>query len=403
MARRPSHGLFALAGLLAAAAVLTLLFLADFTRAVHVNGWLVPQQGMIKVFAPRPGIVTALHVSEGAAIRKGEPLLTLSDELQSAALGNTQAQIARRLAERLASLHEELRQQRRLFAQQHVALLERVAALRAEESQAALEIRLLNSRVSIAARAEALQRSLREANFISDMRLQQAESETIEQRARAVALERGRLAIARERLALEAELKDLPLRSQKELGAIERGISQLREEQAQVEAKREIVLPAPQDGTATAVQAVLGAQAATTAPLVSILPADARLEAHLYSPSRGIGLVRPGQRVLVRYQAYPYQKFGHHEGIVTSVSRSAVAPAELPVELTGLTGLTGVGPGEPIYRITVRLGEDSPVGYGKALALKPGMMLEADIALEKRRLFEWVLDPLYTVTGKWAK
>jgi hypothetical protein len=29
------------------------------------------------------------------------------------------------------------------------------------------------------------------------------------------------------------------------------------------------------------------------------------------------------------------------------------------------------------------------------------MLLEADVALEQRRLFEWVLDPIYTVTRRW--
>lgn len=403
VARRPSHGLFALFGLIAAAAIVALLVFAEFTRTVRIDGWLVPHEGMIKVFAPRPGVVTALHVSEGAPIRKGAPLLTLSDELQSAALGATQAGIASRMAERRASLQEELRQQRRLLAQQQAALARRVTALRTEQAQIEREIELLQKRVSIAARAEALHRSLRETNFISDMRMQQAESETIEHRSRAAALERSRLAIARERMALESELQDLPLRAQKDIAAIERGIAQLGEEQATIEAKREIVLPAPQDGTATAIQAVLGASAATTVPLLSIVPSDARLEAHLYSPSRAMGFVRPGQRVLLRYQAYPYQKFGHHEGVVASVSRSAVSPAELPAELGSLAGATGAGAGEPVYRITVNLERQSVAAYGKDLPLQPGMMLEADVSLEKRRLYEWVLDPLYTITGKWTQ
>jgi membrane fusion protein len=29
------------------------------------------------------------------------------------------------------------------------------------------------------------------------------------------------------------------------------------------------------------------------------------------------------------------------------------------------------------------------------------MQLEADVLIEKRRLIEWVLDPIFTLTGKW--
>ena len=39
--------------------------------------------------------------------------------------------------------------------------------------------------------------------------------------------------------------------------------------------------------------------------------------------------------------------------------------------------------------------------YRTEMPLQAGMQLEADIALEKRRLIEWALDPLFTLTGKW--
>ena len=62
---------------------------------------------------------------------------------------------------------------------------------------------------------------------------------------------------------------------------------------------------------------------------MTLVPAGALLEARLYGPSRAIGFVRPGQRVLLRYDAYPHQKFGHYAGTVTAVSRATVSPGEL--------------------------------------------------------------------------
>ena len=145
-----------------------------------------------------------------------------------------------------------------------------------------------------------------------------------------------------------------------------------------------------------------GAKADTGTPLLSIVPPTSRLEAHLYAPSRSIGFVRTGQRVQLRYQAFPYQRFGHYEGVVAAISRAALSPAELPPQLAGLTSVTGVAAGaaaEPIYRITVSLTSQTVTAYGAQTPLQPGMTLEADVALERRRLFEWMLDPLYAVTG----
>src|SRR5512132_1634963 len=119
------------------------------------------------------------------------------------------------------------------------------------------------------------------------------------------------------------------------------------------EARRRIVIPAPQDGTVTAIQAEPGGRADTTVPLLSIVPTGSKLEAQLFSPSRAIGFVRPGQRVRLRYQAFPYQKFGQYEGIVAFVSRSAISPGELTQQLAGLTSLYRAN--EPVYCITVSL------------------------------------------------
>jgi membrane fusion protein len=30
------------------------------------------------------------------------------------------------------------------------------------------------------------------------------------------------------------------------------------------------------------------------------------------------------------------------------------------------------------------------------------MQLDADIVIERRKLIEWMFDPLFTMTGKWA-
>jgi membrane fusion protein len=403
LAPRVSHRVFTAAGVFAAAAILALLFGASFTRTARVGGWLVPQQGVARVLAPRPGVVTALHVGEGTVVRKGQPLVTLSDELQSATLGAVQAEVARQLADRRTSLLAERDQQRRLAAQQQRALADRVAAMQGEARQLEREIEVLTSRVAIAQRNEALHREQARQGFVSEMRLQLAESETLEQVARRGALERALMSLQREAGTAAAELADLPLKHQKEQALIERGLAQLGQERAESEARREIVVPAPGDGTVTTIQAVVGAGANTTAPLMAIVPARDKLDAHLYGPSRAVGFVRPGQRVRLRYQAYPYQRFGHHEGTVASVSRSAVSPAELPAPLAALVaGPAGAAAApEPTYRIVVELASQSVHAYGQAVALQPGMTVEAEVTLERRRLVEWVLEPIYAVTGKW--
>lgn len=393
-----SHRLFTAFALVAIAAIVALLYFGEFTRKARISGWLVAEGGIARVFAPRPGVVAHLHVKEGMRVRQGDPLLALSAELQSTTLGATQAEISRRLASQRASLLTQRQETGRLATQQQRAMGERIAALQTELTQIDGEIELQRSRLRLAREAEGLQSDLRAQNFISAQAFQQAQSARIEQEARLRALERSRTTVLREKLTLESERRDLPLKSAAESSTIDRSIADVERQLAEAEAQREIIIPAPQDGTVTGIHVELGSSAAVNVPLLSIVPNNARLQAHLYSPSRAVGFVRPGQRVLLRYHAYPYQKFGHYAGVVASVSRSAVSPSDLPPQLSGIVGQPGNN--EPVYRITVSLERQAVTAYGQPVALQPGMQLEADVAIETRRLAEWVLDPLYTLTGR---
>jgi membrane fusion protein len=394
-----SHGLFAIFAVLTVGCILCLLFFADYTRKARINGWLVPQQGIVRIYAPQAGVIAKLYVKEGMEVRRDAPLIELSAELQSEALGATQEEIARRFVARRDSLTAERALQQELYQQNAMALFDRIAALRSEQEHLQRELEVQRARVQLAEAFAAHQRDLRERGLNTEQRLQEAEQSRLDQVMQVRSLERTVVSTQRERLTLEGELRDLPLNTQKRLAEIDRDIASTEQQLAETEARRRIVIPAPEDGTVTAIQAEPGSRADASVPLLSIVPRGAKLEAHLFSPSRAIGFVRPGQRVLLRYQAFPYQKFGHHEGVVVSVSRSAVNPAELTQQLAGLTSLYQAN--EPVYRIVVSLGSQTVTAYGEQLPLQPGMQLEASVLIEKRPLIEWVFDPLFTVTGSW--
>ena len=129
------------------------------------------------------------------------------------------------------------------------------------------------------------------------------------------------------------------------------------------------------------------------APLATLIPPDAALEAHLFAPSRSIGFLRVGQDVLLRYLAYPHQKFGSHAGRVIAIARSPLSAPEL-----GFTPPDGTR--EPLYRIKVELAAQSVPAYGRDEPLQPGMQVEADLLLDRRRLIEWVFEPLLSLAGR---
>jgi membrane fusion protein len=394
---RPSHRLFAAFGVLAIAGVVALLWFGSYTHKARINGWLVPDLGLVRLVAPQPGVVTEVYVKEGDEVGNGAPLLLLSTEVESEAVGATRKQVVRRLRDRRDSLTAERERQQQLYTQQTEQAVARLAAMTNEREQLQRAIEIQQSRVQLADRTLEQMRELRGRQLVTEQRLQAAEQDKLDQAVKLKEYQRKLAGLDQDLVKLRGELAELPLRQQTQLGETDRNIAALDQELAEAESRRQILLTAPQAGTISAIQAAPGSNVNTTVPLLSIVPAGSVLQAQLFSPSRSIGFVQPGQRVLLRYQAFPYQKFGFYEGHVVDVSRASLSPSELPLQLSGLTSLYGST--EPVYRITVDLAKQTATAYGKPAGLQPGMQLEADVLIETRSLIEWVLDPLYTLTG----
>ncbi len=400
LAPRASHSAMATFAL-AVVGLIGLLLTTSYTRTVRIAGMLVSEPGLVRVFAPQPGVLVRLYVREGRRVTRGAPLMELSTELQTVALGDTREAVVHRLQSRRDSLLSVRRGQVQLQARQAESITKRLGAVKDAEEHLSQEALLLRSRIVLAGMGVGRQQQLYASRLVSVQTLDQAQDTMLQLASEKQSLERQRAALEQERVSLSTDLADLPLKNRAELAETDRTIAELEQEIAESEARRQIVLAAPQNGTVSAVQAELGSSVNTSVPLLDIIPAGSRLRAQLFAPSRAIGFVAPGQHVLLRYEAFPYQKFGSYKGVVASVSRAAVSPAELPQQLTGLTTLYDAH--APIYRVTVVLERQDVTAYGKPVALQPGMQLQADVQIEKRRLIDWVFDPLYTLTGRWQR
>jgi membrane fusion protein len=188
--------------------------------------------------------------------------------------------------------------------------------------------------------------------------------------------------------AARQQLAQLPLDAAAKRNDTERQLAGIAQSMAQNELQRAVVLRAPRDGTVSAVLPKPGQMVSAGQSLLSILPAGSALQAQLLVPSRAIGFIDPGSRVVLRYEAFPYQKFGQQYGQVTDVSRSALNSSEIAT-------LIGQQSQQPLYRVQVKLDEQFVLAYGHKEPVKPGMTLQADILMDRRSLLEWVFEPLY--------
>jgi membrane fusion protein len=382
--------LVALSGSLGGVLLLFFCF-GSYTRRENVTGQIVPSGGLLNVSAVNAGVVSRVLVRDGQQVQAGTPLLEISSEQGSAVLGDTHALIARQLADQHGRLDADLDTQQQATQQLEQALRGKIVLLRSQLGQMGSQIDIQRQQAQSAADMLKRVEPLIAKGYISAFQIQQQKSAMLDAQSQYKALVRQQLDLRQQIADAEQQLAKLPLDSSTLRNDTERKLADVNQSMAQNEMQRAVILRAPVDGVVSVVLPKPGQMVSVGQSLLSLLPTKSTLQAQLLVPSRAVGFIAPGNRVVLRYQSFPYQKFGQQYGRVAEVSRSALTPPEVAAVL-GQSPQQDQG---PLYRVQVALDHQQVQAYGKPESVKPGMALDADILMERRSLIEWSFEPLY--------
>ena len=374
---------------LAAGTALLLIAVAlwgQYTRRERVEGYLALDTGAARVLSPDAGRVTELVIKEGDEVKAGDPMATISLERSTGSGASTSEAVAQEMHSRRAILEKEQSQWRELGTQQVEQVRRRVKDLGNELTQIDREMKLQEVRIKSA--KEQLDRYhglAGEKKFVSEALVKQKQDEVTDQEIKLQTLRRQRSQVERDLSAAKMEEPAIELRSRAQIEQVSRQISELKEGLTQVEAKRETVIRAPMAGVVTNIAVNRGQSIAADSPLAMVLPKGSGLHVELLVPTRAIGFVKPGQEVVLRYEAFPYERFGQYRGVITDIGRNVWTQGDRVGPLSAK---------EPVYRVDVKLERQAVAALGQEYALRPGMLVNADLLLEKRTLLEWIFEPV---------
>lgn len=382
-----------MAGLACAALlVLTLvLTLGSYTRKERVQGQLHPSTGLHTVAVDASGTLQRRLVAEGERVVKGQPLLEISTDIHVPQPGGGVAErVSSELERQAGRLRQDLAELATLQAREEALLRERTSSLQRQLASASAELRA-RQRQAAAAR-QTLERiaPLRQQRIVSDVQAQQYEDQALNAEAQLELSERGRLDIERQLAEARDELDALPLRTNERRSEIERALAGVSQELARNQAQHTVLVRASGSGTVSGLAVDEGQAVSPGQRLLSIVPEGAVLHAELWVPSRAIGTLRPDGRVAMRLDAFPYQVFGQQYGRIAEIGGSALSPEEVRAR-------SGIDPGGPVFRVMVALDRQHVPARGGNLALRPHMGLEADLLLERRRLYRLMLEPFENI------
>lgn len=383
--------------MVAVAVIVALLVWGSYARRTTVNGVILPSEGMAKIVAPQAGRIVELAVSEGQTVSRGD-LLYVVDLDNMSSMGSTHRAVTGELRRQRSELEAERLRKSELDAAEKAALLQRRADVVRELGQVERQIRASEAYVASLRDAFERYKGYAERQIVVQMQVDMKEQAYMAEQQQLERLRREQLQLETRRGELGSQIETADTRSASAQSELTRQIAQIDQAIVEGEARRELRITAPRDGIVTGVVARPGETVTEGTPMATILPTDAQLQAQLGAPSSAIGFIEVGQPVMLRYEAFPYQKFGQYPGRVSTISRVALRPGEV-VDLRQPDAASANGGGQNLYRITVEPEREEVNAYGKPQKLTPGMQVQATIFLDRRPLYQWIMEPIYSLHG----
>lgn len=369
-----------------------LLINANFSSKVTVNGWLVSSKASIDILPKEPtGIIKLPHVSNGQHVSKGQVLLTISRNTSALINQNYQQQVESigkqhaLLEKRKGILENRFQQQEsqniglQQSYQQHLKvnfdLIQKLQLqLQEASSEEAMLLPLMQSK-SIPKQAFTLQKEKRQAIEVQLAQLQSARVE----------FERNLLSVSQNSSSNKIALEEA-------LNTVASNMQNTNQEIQRLAGASDYNITSPVDGIVHNLQADKGETVGGSSLLMQITPNNNPLKAVLYVPSNHAGFIQQGQLVKLKLNAFPYQKFGMSDAIVSQVSQQILLPHQvkrLPIQLQ-----------DPVFLIEAQLDKQQINANGEAVELKAGMLFQANITLSNRSLLEWLLSPILSLRGQ---
>lgn len=379
-------------------------FLARIDEVAVAQGKLVPA-GQIKIIQPAfDGVVVAINVVEGQEVKAGQLLVELDPMMARAEYEKIDESLNIAKAER-ALLDDELNGRPMSIAESKLprVLIDMYANLRR-----ARDLQYDAKRQSYAHAAEEAKNAYEGAQWnLQDANKQLAITQTEEQDIRNLVNEGGisRMEYNRKKSQMLTQEKDIQtqrenmeqqheryLGAQKnyELAAYEHNaelLNAIAEKEKQIvdltgqylKAKQTLVmtrLTAPVNGKIQGLTVTtIGGVVKPAEAIMSIVPENMPLIIEALAENKDIGFVHAGCSAEIKFDTYPFQRYGVAKGKVIYVSPDAIED-----EKRG-----------PIYKIKVELDMKN---LPKTIQIYPGMSGTVEIKTGSKRVIDFFLDPL---------
>jgi len=304
--KNPGFTLIAGVALLLAGAMVAFAAWGQVARKARIPGVLLPVQGTVQLSANAAGVITDQLIQEGEQVTAGQSLFVLGTD-RATTEGSAAVLLQAHMTQRRITLESERTARVEQTRQRQTALQDRILAIDREIVQAKQEAALASRRVELAQKTLGRYQQMAQEGFVADIQAQNKQEEMIDLQARVENTQRIAATLKREQQSLQSELQANQRQLSVDLAQLERTLASLEQESSENQARKTIVITAPQPGVVSTIHQPKGSAIQAGQTVATLLPLDAKtvktgseLQANLYAPSRTAGFIKPGQAVWMR-------------------------------------------------------------------------------------------------------
>ncbi|GHB66520.1 toxin secretion, membrane fusion protein [Psychrosphaera saromensis] len=374
-----------------AAAIVLFIFTAEYSRKETVRGFLVPSKGVVKSVATQGGVVDKLWVKEGDKVIKGQPLVSIIIQKKNATGIDLSDQLIEQIEHQTLMLVDEISQHNTLQLQEVKHLKQRYLALKNEQGALTNQLTLADEKLILLLAQQDHFNTLSKNGHLSKFEKDTQEQELLAAKQEKQNINRLLIQQQNELTQVSFNIENIPQQYALKINSLKRQQSEFSSQIAQISNGHKYTITASQGGVVSGIQVFEGENLTQAKSILHILPEDSELIAELLLPTRSAGFIEEGNNTRLRFDAFPYQRFGFIQSQIVQIDQTLITPNErqMPIALQ-----------EPVYRLRAKLNQQQIQAFGKAFDLKSGMLFDADIMLEQRTLIEWLLEPIYSLKGR---
>ncbi|ENT3186649.1 HlyD family secretion protein [Salmonella enterica] len=372
---------------------LSLIILGSYSRRVNVSGEITTWPRAVNIYSSVQGFVVKKFVNEGQSVKVGDPVyqIDVSKSTVNGVVSDNQRKDIESQLIRVDNIISRLKESKKITLDtlekqylQYSDAFQRSSDIikRAEEGIKIMKDNMDNYK------------SYQSKGLINKDQLTNQIALYYQQQNNLLSLSGQNEQNALQITSIQSQIQTQAAEFDNRIYQMELQRYELQKELVNTDVGQEIIIRSLSDGKVDSLSVTVGQMVNSGDSLLQIIPQH--IEHYylvLWVPNDAVPYITEGDKVNVRYEAFPAEKFGQFSAKVINVSRTPASTQEMQTYKAAPQNILGAS--VPWYKVIVKPEKQLIVYDEKSLPLENGMKAESTFFLEERPVYQWMISPFY--------